>query len=251
MHDTLQYMSRDPIHRAWHHGEVTFRSVYMGSENYVMPLSHDEVVHGKGPLLDKMPGDEWQRFANLRLLYAMQWFQPGKKLLFMGCELAATTEWNHEATLDWSLHDAPGHDGVRRLVADLNALYKAEPGLHRGDCSGSAGGPGMQWVEAHDSVNSVFAWLRTDPTGAARPLLVLLNATPAPRYNYRVGVPVAGRWDEVLNSDAEIYGGSGVGNFGGVDSAPLDSHDHRQSVVVTIPPLGAVALAPTPPRSNA
>ena len=161
MHDTLQYMRRDPIHRKWHHSEITFRSVYMGSENYVLPLSHDEVVHGKGSLLAKMPGDDWQKFANLRLLYAMQWFQPGKKLLFMGCELATWNEWAHEGTLDWSLHDAPMHAGVRMLIADLNALYRASRRMHRGD----SGGSGMRWVEAHDAEHGVFAWLRVDPTG--------------------------------------------------------------------------------------
>ena len=243
MHDTLQYLQRDPIHRKWHHSEITFRSVYMGSENYVLPLSHDEVVHGKGSLLAKMPGDDWQKFANLRLLYAMQWFQPGKKLLFMGDELASWNEWSHESTLDWSLHDAPMHEGVRLLLADLNSLYRSEPAMHRGDYGGS----GMQWVEAHDAEHGVFAWLRVDPSGEGRPVLVVANATPTPQYNYRLGVPAAGRWVELLNSDAAIYGGSGQGNFGGVDTAPLDSHDHRQSVVLTAPPLGVVALAPEPP----
>jgi 1,4-alpha-glucan branching enzyme len=242
MHDTLQYLRRDPIHRKWHHSEITFRSVYMGSENYVLPLSHDEVVHGKGSLLAKMPGDDRQKFANLRLLYAMQWFQPGKKLLFMGGELAAWHEWAHEGTLDWALHDAPMHEGVRRLVTDLNGLYRDEPAMHRGDSDGS----GMRWVEAHDAERGVFAWLRVDPSDEpARPILVVVNATPTPQYNYRLGVPEAGRWDELLNSDASLYGGGGMGNFGGVTSSPLDSHDHRQSVVITAPPLGVVALAPS------
>ena len=244
MHDTLQYLQRDPIHRSWHHGEITFRSVYMGSEHYVLPLSHDEVVHGKGSLLAKMPGDDWQQFANLRLLYAMQWFQPGKKLLFMGCELATRSEWNHDATLDWSLHDVPMHAGVRTLVAQLNQLYRAEPALHRGDTDAGHGGPGMQWVEAHDAARSVFAWLRTDPTGESRPVLVVVNATPSPQYHYRLGVPVNGRWNEILNTDAAEYGGSGIGNLGGVDAHPLDSHDQRQSIVVNVPPLGVVAFAP-------
>jgi 1,4-alpha-glucan branching enzyme len=216
----------------------------MGSENYVLPLSHDEVVHGKGSLLGKMPGDDWQKFANLRLLFAMQWFQPGKKLLFMGGELATWSEWNHEATLDWGLHDAPMHSGVRRLVADLNTLYRTEPAMHRGDVGTGQHGPGMQWVEAHDADRSVFAWLRTDPTGEGRPILVVFNATPSPQYHYRLGVPSPGRWEEILNSDAEIYGGGGIGNYGGVNSAPLDSHDRHQSVVLNLPPLGVVALAP-------
>jgi 1,4-alpha-glucan branching enzyme len=244
MHDTLQYMERDPVHRKWHHGEITFRSVYMGSENYVLPLSHDEVVHGKGSILAKMPGDDWQKFANLRLLYTMQWCQPGKKLLFMGCELATWHEWNHEATLDWNLHDAFMHEGVRRLIAALNAVYRGEPAMHRGDCSSNLGGPGMRWIEAHDSEHSVFSWLRVDPTGEARPVLVVMNATPTPQYNYRLGVPVAGRWEELLNTDASLFGGSDVTNNGGVDTAPLDSHDFHQSVVLTVPPLGAVLLAP-------
>jgi 1,4-alpha-glucan branching enzyme len=242
MHDTLQYMQRDPLYRKWHHGEITFRSVYMGSENYVLPLSHDEVVHGKGSLLAKMPGDDWQKFANLRLLYAMEWFQPGKKLLFMGCELATWREWAHEGTLDWSLHDAFMHEGVRRLVADLNGLYRREPALHRGDCTGD----GMRWVESHDAERSVFAWLRVDPTDASRPVLVVLNATPTPQYNYRLGVPVAGHWQELLNTDAAHYGGGDIGNFGGVTASPLDSHGHHHSIVVTLPPLAAVALAPSP-----
>ena len=238
MHDTLQYLRRDPIHRKWHHSEITFRSVYMGSENYVLPLSHDEVVHGKGSLLAKMPGDDWQKFANLRLLYAMEWFQPGKKLLFMGGELAPWNEWAHEGTLDWALHDAPMHDGVRRLVADLNALYRREPALHRGDC----GGTGMQWVEAHDAEHSVFAWLRVDPSGDGRPVLVVVNATPTRSTTTGSACPVAGRWDELLNSDA-------------VD---LRRRRHRQlrrrstpraavarlpqSVVLTVPPLAVVFL---------
>ncbi len=243
MHDTLQYMRRDPVHRRWHHGEVTFRSVYMGSEHYVLPLSHDEVVHGKGSLLDKMPGDDWQQFANLRLLYAMQWFQPGKKLLFMGGELATRWDWSHDGTLDWSLHDIPMHQGVRQLVADLNALYRDEPSMHLGDTVVD-GGAGMRWVEAHDADRSVFAWLRTDPADRERPVLVVINATPSPQYHYRLGVPQAGRWVELINTDADVYGGSGMGNFGGVTAAPLDSHDQHQSVVIDIPPLAAIAFAP-------
>ena len=160
MHDTLSYLQEDPINRKWHHGEITFRSVYSSSEHFVLPLSHDEVVHGKGSLLNKMPGDDWQQFANLRLLYAMQWAQPGKKLLFMGCELATRSEWNHDATLDWSLHDADMHGGVRTLLADLNAVYAKEPALHRGDSNAD----GIRWVEGSDAEHSVYAWLRLDPT---------------------------------------------------------------------------------------
>jgi 1,4-alpha-glucan branching enzyme len=244
MHDTLQYMERDAIHRSWHHGEITFRSAYMGSEHYVMPLSHDEVVHGKGSLLEKMPGDEWQQFANLRLLYSMQWFQPGKKLLFMGGELATRREWAHDDNLDWSLHDAPGHAGVRRCLAALNAVYRDEPALHRGDADADGSGIGMQWVEADDAPNSVFAFLRTDPTGEHRPVLIVLNATPSPQHSYRLGVPTAGRWVELFNSDADEFGGSGVGNHEGVGTHPVDAHGHHQSLVLTLPPLGAIVLAP-------
>jgi 1,4-alpha-glucan branching enzyme len=261
MHDTLAYLARDPIHRRWHHDEVTFRSVYAGSEHYVLPLSHDEVVHGKGSLLGKMPGDEWQQFANLRLLYAMQWAQPGKKLLFMGGELATRREWAHDDTLDWSLHDIGLHSGVRAVLADLNRVYADEPALHRGDSDPGA----MRWVEGSDADRGVFAWLRLDPrhqhlvddagdgnrdgdAGAtdptARPVLCVMNATPMPQHNYRLGVPQGSRWVELVNTDAEVYGGSGVGNFGGVDTVPVDSHGFHQSIVVSIPPLGALFLAP-------
>ncbi|MEZ5258160.1 MAG: 1,4-alpha-glucan branching protein GlgB [Ilumatobacteraceae bacterium] len=241
MNDTLGYLERDPIHRRWHHGEITFRSVYAASEHYVLPLSHDEVVHGKGSLLSKMPGDDWQRFANLRTLYGMQWAQPGKKLTFMGGELAPWTEWNHEETLDWSLHDEGWHAGVRRLVADLNDAYRSLPALHRGDSEPD----GFRWVEGSDSDNSVFAWLRCDPTeGGAPPVLVVVNATPTPRHDYRLGVPVAGKWREALNTDGVEYGGSGVGCGGSVHTVPVDSHGFHRSVVLTLPPLGVLFLTP-------
>jgi 1,4-alpha-glucan branching enzyme len=242
MHDTLRYLSDEPIHRKWHHGEITFRSVYASSEHYVLPLSHDEVVHGKGSLLGKMPGDDWQRFANLRLLYAMQWTQPGKKLLFMGGEMAVSGEWNHESTLDWGLHDVPAHAGIRQLVTDLNRLYAAEPAMHCGDSDHM----GMRWVEGADADQSVYAWLRLDPRGSDRPVLVVVNATPVPRSNYRLGVPLPGQWLELLNTDAPVYGGSGVGNYGRVDTVPVDSHGYHCSVVLTLPPLGALLLAPDP-----
>ncbi len=241
MHDTLEYLGTDPVHRKWRHGDVTFRSVYAASEHFVLPLSHDEVVHGKGSLLGKMPGDPWQQFANLRLLLTMQWTQPGKKLLFMGGELAARTEWAHEGTLDWNLHDAPDHEGVRRLVRDLNHLYASEPAMHRGDCDAN----GMRWVESADADQSVYAYLRLDPTGDGRPVLAVFNATPVPRHNYRLGVPADGVWQELLNTDAEAYGGSGIGNFGGVTTVPVDSHGWQRSVVLTLPPLGALVLAPS------
>ena len=240
MHDTLQYLQLDPVHRRWHHGDITFRSVYAASEHYVLPLSHDEVVHGKGSLLGKMPGDEWQQFANLRLLYGMQWAQQGKKLLFMGGELATRSEWNHESTLDWSLHDAPCHAGVRRLVTDLNRLYADEPALHRGDSDAR----GLRWIEGADAEQSVYAFARVDPTGGGRTVIAVCNATPMPRHNYRIGVPVAGRWCELLNTDADEYGGSGVGNHGGATTVPVDSHGFHQSIVLTLPPLGVLMLAP-------
>jgi 1,4-alpha-glucan branching enzyme len=251
MHDTLQYLERDPIHRRWHHGEITFRSVYAASEHFVLPLSHDEVVHGKGSLLNKMPGDDWQKFANLRLLYAMQWAQPGKKLLFMGGELATRAEWNHDATLDWSLHDADQHAGIRKLLADLNRAYSDEPALHRGDSDAD----GLRWVVGGDADNSVYAWLRLDPASRdtapavdaprpGRPVLAVFNATPTVLHNYRVGVPRAGRWTEIVNTDGTVYGGSGVGNFGAVSSVPVDGHGFHQSIVLTLPPLGALFLVP-------
>ncbi|MEP1124892.1 MAG: 1,4-alpha-glucan branching protein GlgB [Ilumatobacter sp.] len=241
MHDTLQYLQEDPINRRWHHGEITFRSVYSASEHFVLPLSHDEVVHGKGSLLNKMPGDAWQQFANLRLLYAMQWAQPGKKLLFMGGELATRLEWNHDSTLDWSLHDADMHAGVRILLADLNALYASEPALHRGDSNAE----GIRWVEGGDADRSVYAWLRLDPSGDARPVLAVFNATPEPQHDYRLGVPTAGRWTEVLNTDDPKYSGSGVLNaFEGNHTVPVDAHGFYHSIIVSIPPLGAAFFVP-------
>ena len=241
MHDTLQYLQEDPVNRRWHHGEITFRSAYSSNEHFVLPLSHDEVVHGKGSLLNKMPGDEWQQFANLRLLYAMQWAQPGKKLLFMGSELATRSEWDHDATLDWTLHDTDMHVGVRTLIADLNELYASEPAMHRGDSHAE----GIRWVESHDADQSVYAWLRIDPSGAARPVLAVFNATPVPRLDYGLGVPTSGRWNEVLNTDDLKYGGSGMRNSSdGIMTVPGESHGFPQQLVVSIPPLGAAFFVP-------
>ena len=240
MHDTLQYVHRDPVHRRFHHDEVTFRSVYAFSERYVLPLSHDEVVHGKGSIIGKMPGDDWQRFANVRLLYGMMWGQPGKKLLFMGGELASSSEWNHEAMLDWELHDSPMHEGVRLWIAALNELYRSERALAAGDADPA----GFRWIIGDDDTHSVFAWLRLDPAGVAPPVLVAVNATPTVHHGYRIGVPVGGRWAELLNSDAEIYGGSGMGNLGGVDTEDHPWHGFDRSLPLTIPPLGVVALRP-------
>jgi len=241
MHDTLEYLRRDPVHRRFHHDEITFRNMYAFTERYVLPLSHDEVVHGKGSLLTKMPGDEWQRFANVRLLYGMMWTQPGKKLLFMGGEVASPVEWAHEGTIDWDgLHDAPGHAGVRRLVTDLNALYAREPALHAGDTDPA----GSHLVVGNDDTHSVFAWLRHDPSGGAAPVLCVVNATPTVHHGYRVGVPVAGHWAELLNTDADAYGGSGAGNLGGVNAEEQAWHGHDQSIPLTLPPLAVVLLQP-------
>jgi 1,4-alpha-glucan branching enzyme len=235
MHDTLEYMSHDPVHRRYHHGELTFRSLYAFTENFVLPLSHDEVVHGKGSLLGKMPGDEWQKLANLRLLYGYMFASPGKKLLFMGAELAQEREWNHDAPLDWHLAGDEGHAGVGRWLTDLNRLYREEPALHRRDFDAD----GFQWVDANDADQSVLSMLRLD---GERAVLVVMNFTPVPREGYRVGVPSPGRWAEVLNGDAPVYGGSGVGNLGGVDAEPVPWHGREQSIVLTLPPLAAIFL---------
>ena len=239
MHDTLKYLELDPIHRQYHQNDLTFRMIYAFSENYVLPLSHDEVVHGKGSLLAKMAGDDWQKFANLRLLYAYQWAMAGKKLLFMGCEIAQRGEWRHDGQLDWDVLRHPSHAGVRALVADLNRLYRAEPALHEGDCDPS----GFEWVDASDAVNSVLAFLRKG-TGPSR-VLCVFNLTPVPRPGYRVGVPGPGYWREALNSDAGCYWGSEVGNAGGAPAEFHPWHGQPYSVVLMLPPLGALFLKGT------
>jgi 1,4-alpha-glucan branching enzyme len=235
MHDTLKYLARDPIYRTHHHDELTFRSMYATSESFVLPLSHDEVVYGKGSLLRKMPGDDWQRFANLRLLLSYMWSQPGKKLLFMGGELAQWNEWNHDASLDWHLEDDPRHAGIERLVAMLNGLYKGDPALHQGDVDAS----GFSWIDASNAKDSILVYARKGHRDEDV-VIVALNFTPVPRPNVRIGVPHAGRWRELFNSDAREYGGSGHGNLGGVDSVPIPFHGRRHSIVVSLPPLGAV-----------
>ncbi len=240
MHDALQYIRRDPVHRRFHHDEVTFRSVYAYTERYVLPLSHDEVVHGKGSLLGKMPGDDWQRFANLRMLLGMMWTQPGKKLLFMGGDLATWREWAHDGMLDWGLHDADRHAGVRLWVAALNEIYRREPALSRGDCDPA----GFRWIIGDDDTHSVFAWLRVDPSGEAPPVLAVINATPTVHYGYRIGVPAGGRWVELLNSDASVYGGSGLGNLGAIDAELHAWHGFEHSLPLTVPPLAVVLLRP-------
>jgi 1,4-alpha-glucan branching enzyme len=239
MHDTLLYLAREPVHRRYHYDELTFRGVYAFSERFLLPLSHDEVVHGKGSLLGKMPGDEWQRRANLRLLYSMQAFQPGKSLLFMGGELATWLEWSHELELDWSLLDHAGHAGIARLVTDLNRCNRELEALHATDFDPE----GFSWVVGDDTTNDVIAWLRRSPTAD---LLVVVNCTPVVRDGYQIGVPRAGSWAELLNSDATYYGGSGVGNLGRVESSTVAAHGFEQSVMLRLPPLGALLLSYEP-----
>jgi len=236
MHDTLQYFRRDPIYRRFHHNELTFRGLYMFSENYVLPLSHDEVVHGKGSLLDKMAGDVWQKFANLRLLYSYMFAQPGKKLLFMGGEFGQWREWSHDTSLDWHLLMFPSHQGVQRLISDLNRLYRTEPALHELDCDPR----GFEWVDANDADASVYSFLRKSRAGEH--ILIVLNATPVVREDYRIGVPFGGWWRELLNSDSEYYWGSGQGNAGGVMAEAVPSHGREFSLRLRLPPLGALFL---------
>jgi 1,4-alpha-glucan branching enzyme len=235
MHDTLDYLRHDPIHRRFHHRNLTFRSLYMFTENFVLPLSHDEVVHGKGSLLGKMPDDEWQRFASLRLLFGWMLGQPGKKLLFMGGEIGQWREWNHDSSLDWHLAGDPMRAGLQRWVADCNRLYRSEPALHELDFSPD----GFSWVDANDSDQSIASFLRSS---GDRHVLVVCNFTPVPRTAYRLGVPRGGRWTEVLNGDAEVYGGSGWGNMGGVEAVAEERHARPWSVDVTVPPLAVVFL---------
>jgi 1,4-alpha-glucan branching enzyme len=235
MHDTLQYMARDPMYRSHHHGELTFRGMYAYSENFVLPLSHDEVVHGKRSLLGKMPGDAWQQFANLRLLYAWMYAQPGKKLLFMGAEFAQGREWDHDSALEWVQAGLEPHAQIGRWLQDLNGAYRSIPALHEGDTDPE----GFAWVDTEGAEHSVVAFLRRG-RGSGGSVLALFNFTPVPRPNYQVGVPVAGRWLERLNSDARLYGGAGWGNLGGVETSPIGRHGHPQSLTVTLPPLGAL-----------
>lgn len=234
MHDSLRYMANDPVHRAYEHHQLTFGLLYAFSERFVLPLSHDEVVHGKGSLLARMPGDRWQRFANLRAYFGFMWGHPGKKLLFMGGELAQEREWNQAAELDWAALVDPLHRGVQRLIGDLNRLLRTSPALYGADSEPT----GFAWVVGDDHANSAFAFCRF--AGAAAPVLVVCNFTPVPRHGYRVGVPCAGHWRECLNSDAAVYGGGNIGNGGGVDSGETPSHGQPYSVVLTLPPLATV-----------
>jgi 1,4-alpha-glucan branching enzyme len=237
MHDTLEYMSHDPVHRRYHHDKLTFGLLYAFSENFVLPLSHDEVVHGKGSLLGKMPGDRWQRFANLRAYYGFMYGHPGKKLLFMGGEFGQEREWNHDRALDWHLLDEAPHAGLQNLVRDLNRLYRSEPALHRNDCEAE----GFQWIDATDVEQSVVSFLRRGDAGD-EPVVVVCNFTPVVRHGYRVGVPEAGWYREMLNTDAADYGGSGVGNQGGLSSEMVPRHGLGHSLVLTLPPLATVML---------
>ncbi len=240
MHDTLAYFSGDPIGRRYHHQRITFRGMYFWSENYVLPLSHDEVVHGKRSLLQKMHGDLWQRFANLRLLYAQMWAQPGKKLLFQGGEIGQYDEWAHDRSVDWHLlGDNPLHVELMTLVMELNRLYQREPALHVYD----AGLSGFEWVDANDDDNSVFSFLRKG-RGAEDVILVVFNCTPVPRHDYRVGVPLGGTWRELLNTDASSFGGSGMGNLGAVTADAIPAHGRPASLRLTLPPLAALYLKP-------
>jgi 1,4-alpha-glucan branching enzyme len=235
MHDTLHYMEEEPINRRWHHDEITFGLVYAFSEKFVLPLSHDEVVYGKGSMIGKMRGDEWQKFANLRAYYGFMWTHPGKKLLFMGAEIAQVREWNHDRSLDWDLLDQPLHAGVQMTVRDLNRLYRETPALHRKDCEGD----GFRWVVLDDREQSVFAYLRFGGTDD-EPALIVCNFTPVPRLGYRFGVPQGGYWREMLNTDAGIYGGSNVGNSGGVMAEEIECDGFSASLLLTVPPLATV-----------
>ncbi len=235
MHDMLLYISKDPVHRKYHHTNLTFRMLYAFTENFVLPLSHDEVVHGKGSLLGKMPGNDWQKFANLRLLYSYMFGQPGKKLLFMGSEIAQWSEWHHDESLEWHLLQYERHDQVRQLLANVNHLYRSEPALYELDCEPA----GFEWIDCNDAESGVCSFIRK---GKSTPdiILAIYNFTPVPRLGYIVGVPKGGHWRELLNSDAAIYGGSGVGNLGGVEARDTPSHGRPFSLSLTLPPLAAV-----------
>lgn len=242
MHDSLAFMKEDPVHRKYHHHKLTFSLVYAFNENFVLPLSHDEVVHGKGSLLNKMPGDPWQQFANLRALLGFMWGHPGKKLLFMGGEFGQRREWNHDDELEWWVAALEGHAGLQRFVRELNRIYRATPALHQLDFSAA----GFEWVAADDADRSVFAFLRKPRDGEAAPLLVVSNMTPVPRTNYLLGVPASGFWRELVNSDAGEFGGAGWGNLGGIESAPVRAHGRMHSLCLTLPPLSTLFLEHAP-----
>jgi 1,4-alpha-glucan branching enzyme len=235
MHDTLEYFNKDPIHRHYHHDQLTFGLLYAFTENFILPFSHDEVVHGKGSLLARMPGDDWQRFANLRLLYTYMLTYPGKKLLFMGCEFGQGTEWNANKELDWYVLDYPLHQGVSKALGDLNRLYAEIPALHRGDFSHE----GFEWIDCHDASQSVLSYLRRSGDEF---VVVIFNFTPVPRHNYRIGVPESGTYREIFNSDSTYYGGGNVGNTP-IKAEPKGWMGRPYSINLTIPPLGGIVLA--------
>ena len=241
MHDTLDYVSTEPVHRKWHHDKLTFGLLYAFSENFVLPLSHDEVVYGKRSILEKIPGDDWQKFATLRAYYAFMWAHPGKKLLFMGQEFGQRNEWNFEQSLDWHLLGDPRHEGVRALVRDLNRGYRGEPALHQLDCEHQ----GFRWIVVDDREQSVFAFARFGEDGT-RPVVAVSNFTPVPRENYRIGLPEAGRWRELVNTDASAYGGSGLGNLGVVEAVAEPAHGLPASAALVLPPLATLWLAYDP-----
>lgn len=245
MHDTLEYFSKDPVYRKYEQNKLTFNIWYAFFENFILPLSHDEVVYGKGSLLHRMPGDDWQKFANLRLLFGYMYGEPGKKLLFMGGEIGQWDEWYHEKSVDWHLLESPLNQGILSWVRDLNGFYRNEPALHELDFSGN----GFEWIDFHDAESSVISFLRKGETTDDL-IMVAANLTPIPRLNYRFGVPRAGHWKEMLNSDAKIYGGSGHGNFGGVDSVPIPCHGRFDSVSLVLPPLGIVFLKSEAPKEE-
>ena len=237
MNDTLSYLRHEPVHRKFHQHELSFRMIYAFTENFVLPLSHDEVVHGKGSLINQMPGDDWQKFANLRLLYGYQYTTPGKPLLFMGCEFGQRSEWNHDEQLQWDLLKYPAHDGLKRFVGDLNRLKRQEPALYELDFEQA----GFEWIHADDSDNSVYSW-RRHGRDESEVLIIVMNMTPVVRTGYRIGVQQPGEYIEILNSDAKLYGGTDVGNAGEGHSEPIPMHGQKQSLNLTLPPLGILVL---------
>jgi 1,4-alpha-glucan branching enzyme len=240
MHDTLEYMTKDPVHRRFHHNNLTFRMIYAFYENFILPLSHDEVVHGKGSLLGKMPGNDWQKFANLRLLFGYMFAQPAKKLVFMGGEIGQWSEWNHESSLEWHLLQYDRHRQIKKWVEDLNCLYRREPALYELDCDPA----GFEWVDCNDSDSSIVSLIRKSRS-ASDIILVVANFTPVSRLSYRVGVPRGGWWQELLNSDGKEYGGSGLGNAGGLMAAATPIHNRSHSLDVIVPPLATVFFKST------
>ena len=237
MNDILRYFSKEPIHRQYHQNDITFSMLYAFTENFVLPFSHDEVVHGKGSMIGKMPGDDWQKFANLRALYAYMFGHPGKKLLFQGCEFGQWREWTHDESLDWHLCAYPNHEGLKRLVRDLNTLLRGEPAMSHFD----ADWHGFEWVDCNDAHANTILFLRRSDNPADT-LLFACNFSPVPRENYRVGVPEDGCWEEILNTDASLYGGSNCGNAGGIDAKDYATHGRSATLELTLPPLGVVVL---------